>query len=75
MGLKKVLIPKGNLKDVLLEDRYIGKIEIIPVETLADVLQHALVGKKKDALIKRLASAIPKNTPASLPTSAGGAPA
>jgi Lon-like ATP-dependent protease len=75
MGLKKVLIPRGNLKDVLLEDRYIGKIEIIPVETLADVLQHALVGKKKDALIKRLASAIPKNTPASLPASAGGAPA
>jgi Lon-like ATP-dependent protease len=62
MGLKKVLIPKANMKDVLLEDKYVGKIEVIPVETLGDVLEHALVGKKKDPLLKKLAHVVPKKT-------------
>jgi Lon-like ATP-dependent protease len=54
-GLKKVLIPKDNLKDVVLEDRYRDKIEIIPVENLNEVLKHALVsGKKKEGLMNKL---------------------
>ncbi|MCK4266009.1 MAG: ATP-dependent protease LonB, partial [Thermoplasmata archaeon] len=57
MGIKKVLIPKANMRDVLLEDKYIGKIEIIPVDTLSDVLKNALVGKKKEGLLKKLAAA------------------
>ncbi|MDO9537557.1 MAG: S16 family serine protease, partial [Thermoplasmata archaeon] len=62
MGLKKVLIPKANMKDVLLDDKYIGKIEIIPVETLSDVLEHALVGKKKEGLLRKLAAVVPLST-------------
>lgn len=61
MGLKKVLIPKANMKDVLLEDKYIGEIEVIPVETLKDVLQHALVGKRKESLLKKLTSLVSKS--------------
>ncbi|MFH1100884.1 MAG: ATP-dependent protease LonB [Methanobacteriota archaeon] len=53
-GIKTVLIPKANLNDVLLEDKYEGKIEIIPVETLNDVLQHALIGEGKDKLLEKL---------------------
>ncbi len=30
-GIKRVLIPLANMNDVVLEERYIGKIEIIPV--------------------------------------------
>lgn len=41
-GLKKVIIPKSNEKDILLEKKYEGKIEIIPAKTLIDVLQHSL---------------------------------
>ncbi|MFQ6106684.1 MAG: ATP-dependent protease LonB [Thermoplasmata archaeon] len=63
MGLKKVLIPKSNMKDVLLEDKYIGRIEVIPVETLKDVLQHALAGKRKEGLLEKLASLVSKPTP------------
>lgn len=66
MGLKKVLIPRANMKDVLLEDKYIGKIEIIPVDTLSDVLEHAFVGKKKDSLVKKLAAVVPLSTPAAV---------
>ena len=53
-GMKTVLIPKANLNDVLIEDRYKDLIEIIPVETLTDVLQTALVGEGKEELLRKL---------------------
>lgn len=55
-GLKKVLIPKLTLKDVFLEDKLKENIEIIPLMTIEDVLEHALVGKKKKKLIERIKS-------------------
>ncbi len=42
-GLKKVIIPKDNLDDVLLDAEHKGKIEIIPVSRIEEVLEHALV--------------------------------
>ena len=42
-GMKKVIVPESNMKDVVLESKYKGKIEIIPVKTIEEVLQHALV--------------------------------
>jgi Lon-like ATP-dependent protease len=61
MGIKKVLIPKANMKDVLIEDRYLKLIEVIPVETLRDVLTHALVvGMKKEGLLRKLSSLVSK---------------
>jgi len=53
-GLKTVLIPKANLNDVLIEDQYKEKIQIIPVETLSDVLENALVGEGKEELLRKL---------------------
>jgi Lon-like ATP-dependent protease len=53
-GIKKVLIPESNMHDVLIEDRYKNKIEIIPVSTLSDVLEHALVGKGKKGLMDKM---------------------
>ena len=53
-GLEKVLIPKANLQDVLIEDEYKNKIEIIPVSTLKEVLEHALEGNEKERLIHKL---------------------
>ena len=58
-GLKKVLIPRENVKDVVLEERYVGRVEVIPVDNLSDVLRHALVGgTKKEGLLKKLAIAV-----------------
>jgi ATP-dependent Lon protease len=51
-GLKKVIIPESNMKDVLLEKRYEGKIEIIPARTLVDVIKNSLV--KADPLTDRM---------------------
>jgi Lon-like ATP-dependent protease len=53
-GMTTVLIPKANLNDVLIEDKYKEKIQIIPVETLTDVLQAALVGEGKEELLRKL---------------------
>ncbi len=62
-GLKTVLIPKENMKDVVLEAKYVGNIQIIPVENLNDVLSHALVGgTKKEGLLKKLTGAVESAT-------------
>jgi Lon-like ATP-dependent protease len=58
MGIRAVLIPEQNMRDVVLEDKYLGKVEVIPVRTLNDVLSHALVGSKKEGLLKKLASLV-----------------
>ena len=56
-GMKKVLIPKSNLKDVMIEKKYEEMIEIIPTETLSDVLENILIsGSKKDQLIEKMKS-------------------
>lgn len=53
-GIRKVLIPKSNMEDVLIEEHYREKIEIIPVETLSEVLEHALMGKGKKGLMDKM---------------------
>jgi len=58
-GIKKVIIPAANLRDVVLEERYIGKIQIVPVSNMSEVLENALIGGlKKDSLLKKLASLV-----------------
>lgn len=39
-GIKRVLIPYQNIDDVKLEEKYEGKIEIIPVKTFTEVLRE-----------------------------------
>jgi Lon-like ATP-dependent protease len=73
IGLKKVLIPEENMKDVLLEDKYLGKIEVIPVRTLNDVLSHALVGARKEGLLKKLAALVAAKRPSTPAPSVPGA--
>ena len=59
-GIRRVLIPEDNLDDLVLETRYRGAVEVIPVRTLRDVLKYALVGQstQKDSLLERLASMV-----------------
>lgn len=54
LGIKQVLIPHTNLVDVLIEDRYKDKIEIIPVKTIREVVEYALKGPGKDDLMRKL---------------------
>lgn len=41
-GIKKVIIPQANMKDLTLSDEKIKKIKIIPVKTIREVLINAL---------------------------------
>jgi Lon-like ATP-dependent protease len=67
MGIKKVIIPKSNMMDVLIEERYRDKIEIIPVDTLEEVLEHVLMGgPKKKGLLEKLTAMVAKSRPAAL---------
>ena len=53
-GIKKIIVPKSNLNDILIEDKYKDKIEVIPVETLSEVIENALSGPGKDLLLQKL---------------------
>jgi Lon-like ATP-dependent protease len=71
MGLKRVIIPDQNMKDVLLEDKYLDKIEVIPVRIFSEVLSHALVGARKEGLLKKLAALVAGKYPPSAPKVSG----
>jgi Lon-like ATP-dependent protease len=54
-GCDRVIIPKANTQDVMIEDEYKEMIEIIPVEHISEVLDVALEGEpEKDSLVDRL---------------------
>jgi Lon-like ATP-dependent protease len=56
-GMKRVIIPKANMQDVMIEDEYEDMVEIIPVEHISEVLDIALEGEpEKDSLVDRLKS-------------------
>jgi Lon-like ATP-dependent protease len=57
-GIKKVLIPKANMGDVMLSKVDFEKIEITPVHTLDEVITHAMVGEYKDELVKKVRESI-----------------
>jgi Lon-like ATP-dependent protease len=53
-GIKKVLIPSANLADVLIEDQYRKVMEITTVDTIEDVLTHALVPENREGFLTKL---------------------
>ena len=56
-GCERVIIPKANENDVMIEDEYEEQVEIIPVSHISEVLDVALVGEpEKDSLVDRLKS-------------------
>ena len=58
-GIERVIIPRSNLQDVLIDEKYESMVEVLPVDSLDEVLQHALVGaEEKVSLVERLANVI-----------------
>ena len=53
-GIKTVLIPRMNMGDVLIEERFKSLIVIIPVDTIDDVLKYALVPENSDSFLTKL---------------------
>jgi ATP-dependent Lon protease len=53
-GIKKIIIPKANEKDILIEKNKIKDIKIIPVENIEEVLKESLEWKGKINILKKL---------------------
>ncbi len=53
-GIKRVIVPKLNVEDIIPTLRSDG-IKIIPVENISDVLENALsASKKKNNIVKEI---------------------
>jgi Lon-like ATP-dependent protease len=53
-GIKTVLIPRMNIGDVLIEERYKSVITILPMDTIDDVLKYALVPENANGFLTKL---------------------
>jgi ATP-dependent Lon protease len=53
-GIKTVLIPRMNVGDVLIEERFKPMVTIIPVDSIEDVLKIALVPENTDGFLIKL---------------------
>ena len=63
-GIKTVIIPRANLQDVLLDDKYQDMVKVVAVDSLDEVMQHALIKHEhKESLVERLSSVIDILTP------------
>jgi Lon-like ATP-dependent protease len=62
-GIKKVLIPKSNLDDVLIEEKYRSIIDVVPVETIEEVLENALVPENREGFLAKLRKIAQTATP------------
>lgn len=53
-GLKQIIIPAANVRDVVLSNGVQNKIKIIPASKIQDVLREALVWKGKEKILSKL---------------------
>jgi Lon-like ATP-dependent protease len=53
-GITTVLIPRMNLDDVLIEERYKPLVTLIPVDTIEEVLKIALVPENSEGFLTKL---------------------
>ncbi|MBI2660906.1 ATP-dependent protease LonB [Candidatus Woesearchaeota archaeon] len=53
-GIKRVIVPKVNLKDIIISKSKLAGIEIIPVSTIEEVLKLALDWSGKENILKKI---------------------
>ena len=53
-GITRILVPKDNEGDVMLEKQYRDMVQVIPVSSIGEVLENSLVGRKRDGLLEHL---------------------
>ncbi|MBI2101373.1 ATP-dependent protease LonB [Candidatus Woesearchaeota archaeon] len=56
-GIKNVVVPKTNLKDIIIDKEKMSKIKIIPVETIQDVLKVVLDWHGKQRIYRQIVAA------------------
>jgi len=53
-GIKKVIVPKSNLQDIVIDKKKLGNIKIVPVERIEEVLKEVLDWNGKKAILKKI---------------------
>jgi Lon-like ATP-dependent protease len=53
-GLKQVIVPYSNLKDIVIDAEKLKQIKIIPVESITQVLKEALDWKGKESILRMI---------------------
>lgn len=53
-GIRTVIVPKANFKDIIVPRDKLNKIKIIPVSTIQDVLKEALDWKGKQNILDKI---------------------
>jgi len=53
-GIKKVIVPKSNMRDVVLRPETLKKIKIIPVRHINEVLKEVIDWKGKTDILKKI---------------------
>ena len=53
-GIKSVIVPKSNMKDIVISSDQIQKIRIIPVENISEVLSEVLDWEGKGEILKKI---------------------
>jgi len=66
-GIKTVLIPRSNVGDVLIDESFRDKIEIIPVSNISDVIENSLSGQRSKLMDKLKRFAVEKKIGINIP--------
>ena len=63
-GIKTIVIPRANMQDVLLDEKYEKMVTVVPVDSLDEVMEFALIKHaEKEGLVERLSAVIDRLTP------------
>ena len=63
-GVKTIVVPRANMQDVILDDRFEKMVTVVAVDTLDEVMRHALIKhEQKASLVERLEAVIDRLTP------------
>lgn len=55
-GITKIIVPKSNMRDIIMDKASMAKTTIIPVETIVEVLREALDWKGKESILRKIVS-------------------
>ena len=62
-GITRIIVPRTNMRDVLIDEKYQAMVDVIAVDSLDEVLEHALIqSEEKDGLVDRLSKVVDKLT-------------
>lgn len=54
VGIKKVIVPKSNLQDIVIDPKRLKKIQVVAVESMGQVLEEVMIWNGKKDILKKI---------------------